>query len=768
MIKKIVLSWMLIGSVLFAQKITQVQFVGLAHLSPSVAMEIADIRKGDQMNSQKIDQSIKNFFDQGYFKDVWVDKQGGTLIYHFKEKKAIANVEIKGYGSGDDGKDLLKTIGIKKGDLYDERRIHKAIKTLISRLEAKGNYDSVVEVEKTPVGERAISVIFHVNKGEKIKIKKVNFMGASELSHGDLETDLVNQEQDFMGWMPFLSNGDVKVEQLEYDSFRVKDTYMKHGFLDAYVSKPLMRVDYSSYSAEIDYQIKEGVQYRVGKVSVAQNIEGLDSNGLASELILREGRIFNITRMRKDMKMLKEAAGNLGYAYAKVHPQMNKNPQAKIINLQYMIQPGARVTINDVLISGNNSTKDRVIRRYIYLAPGDAYNATDLTDSKKALGRTGFFEKVDIQSQRVSADKVNLLVKVKEAATGTISAGGGYGSYEGFMLNASVSDKNIFGSGINSSVGFDISKISTNYNLSFTNPRVWDSLYSLGLSVYKKKYEYYNFTQDQLGGTLMLGREFMRHFHASVGVGYVDNQSEENDNQIVSSDGNVTFYDEYGFYNDKYKKTSLYFNLSFDNTDDYYVPREGMLASVRFEYASLDGDDYNATAGSGEESGYGTFIKTNAKLGLYYGLNDWIDYDLILRFKARATVISSDEDEKLPIAEKLYMGGIGSVRGFDPYSLTPLSDPNDLNSRTGGKKRASASVEASIPLSEAAKMRLAFFYDYGMIGEDSFNEIERSSYGVVLEWQSAFGPINLVFAKAIDPEEFDRTSTFEFSMGTKF
>lgn len=123
----------------------------------------------------------------------------------------------------------------------------------------------------------------------------------------------------------------------------------------------------------------------------------------------------------------------------------------------------------------------------------------------------------------------------------------------------------------------------------------------------------------------MLGREFMRHFHASVGVGYVDNQSEENDNQIVSSDGNVTFYDEYGFYNDKYKKTSLYFNLSFDNTDDYYVPREGMLASVRFEYASLDGDDYNATAGSGEESGYGTFIKTNAKLGLYYGLNDWID-----------------------------------------------------------------------------------------------------------------------------------------------
>ncbi len=767
MMKKIALSWMLIGSLLLAQKVTQIKFEGLAHLSPSVAKEIAGIRVGDQMDSAKINQSIKNFFEQGYFSDVWVDKKGGTLIYHFKEKVAIANVQVKGYGTGDDGKKLLASIGLKKGDLYDAARIKRAKKTLISRLESQGNYDSVVEVTTTPVGKGAISVVFDVNKGEKIKIKKLNFIGASELSKSDLETSLANKEEDFLGWLPFLNSGEVKVDQLEYDTYRVKDTYMKHGYLDAFVSKPLMRVDYSSYSAEIDYQIKEGAQYRVGEISVAQNIDGLDSEALANDLSLKEGRIFNITKMRKDMKMLQEAAGNLGYAYAKIHPRMNKNAEEKQINLQYVIEPGMQVTVNDVLISGNDGTKDRVIRRYIYLAPGDVFNATDLKDSRSALGRTGFFEKVDIQSQRISADKINLLVKVKETATGTISAGGGYGSYEGLMLNASVSDKNLFGSGINGSVGFDISKISTNFNLSFTNPRVWDSLYSLGLNVYKKKYEYYNFTQDQLGGSLVLGREFLRHFHASVGVGYVDNKSEKNDKQIVSSDGNNTFYDRYGFYNDKYKKTSLFLNLSFDNTDDFYVPREGMIAAVNFEYASLDGD-LNATESLKYPGGYGKFTKVSGKFGFYYGLNDWIDYDLILRFKARATVISGGDDEKLPIAEKLYMGGIGSVRGYDPYSLSPLLDPNDPNSRIGGKKRASATVEASIPLSEAAKMRLAFFYDYGMLGEDNFNEIKRSSAGAVIEWQSAFGPINLVFAKALDDKKGDRTSTFEFSMGTKF
>ncbi|HHD78644.1 MAG TPA: outer membrane protein assembly factor BamA, partial [Epsilonproteobacteria bacterium] len=558
MMKKIVFAWILLSAFLLAQKVTQIRFEGLAHLSPSVAQEIADIHVGDQMDDAKINESIKNFFSQGYFKDVWVDKQGGTLIYHFKEKVAIANIDIKGYGTGDDGEKLLASIGLKKGDLYDSRRALKSKKAIISRLEAKGYYDTVVELTTKPVGESSVALTFDVNKGEKIRIKKMNFVGASKMSKGDLEFDLANKEEDFMGWMPFLNDGVARIDQLEYDAFRVKDVYMKHGYLDAFVSKPLMRVDFGAYDAEVDYQVSEGNQYRVGDVSIAQNIEGLDSEKLLESLSLKKGKIFNIKRMRKDMEDLKEAVGNLGYAYANVAPQMHKNPESKTVNIQYVLQAGDEVTINDVLISGNNTTKDRVIRRYLYLAPGDKFNARDLKDSKGALGRTGFFEKVDIQSQRVSADKINLLVNVKEAATGTISAGGGYGSFEGFMLNASVSDKNFLGSGINGSIGFDVSKVSTNYNLSFTNPKLWDSPYSLGFSIYKKKYEYTNFTQDQLGGSLTLGREFLRYFHASVGVGYIDNKSESNDNNLTVSYGETTTTITQEvidlFYGDKYKK----------------------------------------------------------------------------------------------------------------------------------------------------------------------------------------------------------------------
>ena len=768
MIKKLGVSktlfvFILLGTFLWSQKITQIKFVGLAHLSPTVAKEIAGVRVGEEMDAGKINDSLKNFFSQGYFKDVWVDQKGGVLIYHFKEKVAIANIEVKGYGSGDEGDKLLQGMGLKKGDLYDKRRVKKATRAIISQLENQGYYDTVVDVSSSPVGESSIALVFDVNKGEKITIKKQNFIGAKALDQSDIEMELANKERDALGWMPWRDDGEAAVNQLEYDAHRVKNTYMEHGYLDASVSKPLMRVDFGSYNAKVDYQVKEGVQYRIGTIGITQKIDGLKSEDLRDILLLKEGKIFNIKRMRKDIQRLEEEVGNFGFAYVKVAPQMHKDPAKKIINLNYVIQPGEPVTIQDVIISGNDVTKDRVIRRYLYLAPGDKYNATDLKDSKSALGRTGFFEKVDIQSQRISKDKINLLVKVKEASTGTISAGGGYGSYEGLMVNASISDQNFLGTGINTTLGFEVSKISKNANLSFVNPKVWDSMYSLGISFYKRDYEYIDYTQDQTGASLNVGREFLRHFYGSVGLGYVDNQSTVND----SFDSTLGV-----FYNDQYEKISALASLKFDNTDDFYLPREGFIASLNLELAQMDGvmTQENLDRGFSE---FDDFTKINGRFGVFQGVEDWIDYDLIFRAKVRFTKILGD-DEYIPIAERLFMGGTGSVRGYDPYSISPTV----LGERIGGTERISSSLEASIPLSQAAKMRLAFFYDYGLIGSDpvptasgidlEFDDISRSSTGVVLEWQSAFGPINLIFAYPLDEKEGDRTSVFEFTMGTKF
>ena len=740
-----------LSSLLLSQSIISIEYKGLLHLSEDVATEISGISVGDEFDINKIDESLKKFYKQGYFTDIWVSvtKDGG-LVYNFKEKSTISKLEMDGYSSDDEQEALFISIGLKKGDLYDIKKVEKAKKRLIKKIEAEGFYDTVVEVTTEPKTD-SIALTFEVNKGEKLYIQDINFAGAEHIDVDELEDALANQEEDALGWLPGLHNGVARIDQLGYDSFRAKDIYMKNGCLDATVSEPLMRVDSGSYIADVSYQVDEGEQYSTKSVSIVGLVDGLDSEEILGELKLLKGKVFNVDKLRKDVSYIQEQVANLGYAYAKVSPNFNKNEADKTVDIQYMVRAGNRVTINDVIISGNYSTKDRVIRRDIYLAPGDTFSLTDLKDSKSALGRRGYFEKIDIEQQRVDENSINLLVKVKETATGSIQAGGGYGSYQGFMLNASLSDRNILGSGMSASLGFDLSKVSTNYSFSINNPRVWDSEYSMGVNIYKNEYEYPSYQHDTFGIGVNFGKRLTRHLYGSLGYSYSENDIDTNET-TVSRISSVFSNEDLS-----YAKSTVTASLSYDTTDDYFVPREGIILGGSIGYSGVGGDE--------------EFMAYTAKFGAYYGVEDYIDYDLIFRYKLRAKWLKDTGHISGP--EKLFLGGVSSVRGYEPYSIAPSIYGTNENGETtrryiGGMKSVVNTVEASIPLSEAAKMRLAFFADYGMIGEDNFDEIKRAGYGVSLEWYSPMGPINLVFARAKNPGELDRTSNFEFTMGRKF
>lgn len=739
-----------LSSILLAQNITSIQYNGLLHISKEVAAEISGINVGDSFDINKIDESLKNFYRQGYFSDIVVSRTAdGGLLYEFKEKSVISKLDMNGYSSSDEQEALFAEIGLRKGDLYDAIKIQTAKKNLIKKIEAEGYYDTVVEINVEPK-EESIALTFDVNKGEKIYIENIDFSGAKNIDTDDLEAALANQEEDFMGWLPGLHSGVAHMDQLSYDGFRAKDVYMQHGYLDATVSDPIMRVDSGSYKADLTYQISEGKQYRINSIKIMGAVDGLDLEEIRSEFNAIKGKIFNINKLRKDMAYLKEQVANLGYANARVNPSFHKNKNNQTVDVQYTIIAGHKVTINDVIISGNHTTRDRVIRRDVYLAPGDQFSLTDLKDSKSALGRRGYFEKVDIEQQRVDDTHTNLLVKVKETATGSIQAGGGYGS-QGPMVSASLSDRNIMGSGINAAISFDISKISVNYSLSFNNPRVWDSDYSLGVNVYQNEYKYLSYKQKSIGGGVNIGKQITRNLYGSLGYSYSKNDTDVDENATLQT------YSIFAQEDLNYAKSTFSIGLNYDSTDDFYIPREGIILGGSLGYSGVGGDE--------------KFLETSAKFGAYYGLEDIIDYDLILRYKLRAAVLQ--DKGHIDIPEKLFMGGIGSVRGFEPYSIAPSEDSVDANGTAtrkylGGMKSMINTVEASIPLSKAAKMRLAFFYDYGIMGEDKIDEITKEGYGVALEWFSPMGPINLVFAKARNPEDLDRTASFEFTMGRKF
>ena len=740
-----------LSSILLAQNITSIQYNGLLHLSEDVANEVSEIHVGDPFDIMKIDESIKKFYEQGYFADIVVSiTPKGGLVYAFKEKSVISKLQMNGYSSDDEQEELFISMGLRKGDLYDARKIEKAKKKLIKKIEAEGFYDTIVEVEVEPK-EDSIALVFNVNKGEKIYIDKIDFSGSQKVDTDDLESSLANKEEDFMGWFPGLNDGAAHLDQLQYDGMRAKDVYMQQGYLDASVSDPLMRVDEGSYKADVSYQIKEGEQYRVSSVSIVGDTDLLDLEEITDNLQIIKGKTFNIAKARKDKAYIQEQIANQGYAYARVEDRFQKNKKDHTVALQYQVRKGKKVYINDVIISGNHTTKDRVIRRDVYLTPGDLFSMTELKESQNTLGRRGYFEDVNIEQERVDDQHINLLVKVKETPTGSIQAGGGYGSYQGAMLSASVSDRNVLGSGINAGVSFDVSKISVNYSLSFTNPRIWDSDYSFGVNLYQSEFQYVTYDQKSIGAGVNIGKQLTHNLFGSLSYQYSNNEATVVDNStniLATQDYFSIFSPE----DSNYVKSMFSMGLNYDSTDDFYIPREGFILGGTLGYAGVGGDQ--------------KFIETTGKFGAYYGLEDVIDYDLILRYKVRGTVLTDRGGIAIP--ERLYMGGIGSVRGYEPYSITPFTLENNKRKISGGTKSLVNSVEASIPLSKAAKMRLAFFYDYGMIGQSSLSEITKEGYGLSLEWISPMGPINLVFGQARHPDALDRTSNFEFTMGQKF
>ena len=642
--------------------------------------------------------------------------------------------------NGIDAAKIKAVTGVSEGDNYSISALQAAKHNLEMALKQSGYVDAKVTIDAKMKDDGGIKVKFNIDKGDPIKVKKVTFVGNHALSADILESAITNKPGGMFSWLT--GGGEAVPAMLEYDQAKVRDEYLKRGYLDVQVDKPLMKTDFASKSAEVTFTIKhEGEPYSVSSVKV-EPIPGVDMSEVEDKLQLKSGKVFNVEKLRHDLNMLIEKAGDQGYAFANAQPKFRKNDASHTIDVIYVVNPGQKIRINDVKISGNTKTKDHVVRRYIYLAPGDQFNLTDLKDSKDELQRTGYFDSVEIVPKRVGGDAVDLDVNVKEAQTGSITAGLSYGSYDGFGINASVSDRNLFGTGIGYSLSLEKTKKSHNYAISLTDPRVFDSLYSLSVGIFHQSYEFIDYTKKEKGAYFSIGRKLTRHISASVGYIYSDVK-----------------YSDYTTYNvdyESYKKSAITASITFDNTDDYLTPRRGFYADLNLEYAGL---------GKGAADHYAEYLKSEFKFAAYYGMQDILDYDLILRAKLRAGYIS---DKGLtPRAERLFLGGsTWGVRGYSPASISPYNSNGD---RVGGFKSLAGSLEASIPLSMVTKnMRLTAFVDYGMIGTKSLTEVKRASIGAQIEWRSPFGPVNLIFAKALNKKPGDRTATFEFTIGGKF
>ncbi|PAF52283.1 outer membrane protein assembly factor BamA [Helicobacter sp. 13S00477-4] len=767
-------------------------------MSPMLAGEVTNIQEGDTLDLSKLNKAILALYNQGYFKDVYATFDKSILIFHFTEKPRVASIEIKGYGTEQEKETLYTQMGIKKGDTFDEQKLEKAKNTLKTILEYQGYYGTVVETDITPVtNDGAYAIVLNVNRGDNIIIRKATYEGREKLKKKDLESLSANKQRDFMGWMWGLNDGKLHLNELEYDSLRIQDVYMRHGFLDANVSSPFLDANFSTYSANLYYKIVEGTQYKVSDVEINIDDEVVPISKLLKSIKIKKNEIFNIENLRADTQILKREVADKGYAFAVVKPDLDKNEAEGSTKVIYHIQVGDKVHISDVIISGNTRTSDRIIRREILLAPGDQYSLSKVNDSENALRRLGFFDNVKIEERRVSSDAMDLLVSVQEGRTGQLQFGLGYGSYGGLMINGSVSERNLFGTGQSGSVYANISTgTGQSYNgirnsgrqfsgnISLSNPRIFDSRYSGSANLYANYYVNYQYVEQSGGFGITAGRLITNTLRASLGydinVTKTFNFSSPLYERYYASDKQIVGNDLSGFARGIWNKdyhipiaSSITPSINFDNTDDYYFPKNGIIASAYAQFNGLGGNVRNT--------------KLYAKFAAYYHLKKLIGLDFIARYKAQGGYIFRySPQDFMAINNTFYMGGVSTIRGFQSGSISPR-DVYGL--WVGGDGLFTNSVELSYGILEAAKMRISGYFDYGFITYKGYSKDNktadfqdygvpkrgyehlewRAATGIALEWVSPMGPIVLVFPiKVFNKQPGDYTSNFEFTMGTRF
>lgn len=723
-----------------AAVIKEIKFNGLNHLSNASALNLTGLKIGETINLDKIDTAILNLYKQNYFENIAVEENNGILNIIVTEKPSIAKISITGIASND-RKQVESILGIKRGTLFDEASAKEASERIKAYYEAKSYFDTIVEYrKKTLENTEGLELEFIVNRGENIVINNVNLSGAKEFSYSDIEPSIVNKEKEFMGWMWGRNDGKLKIFELSNDSARISDEYMKKGYLDVQVSSPYLKTYTDTYQANLTYFIKEGKPYKIESISIENPLFSEEENiQNVKNLRSTQGKLINIEDIRKDVKTIETQSADLGYAFAEVYPDIQKNDQTQEASVVFKVIPHDKVYIRNVIISGNSRTVDRVVRRELYITEGNLYNRTDLSESTNALRRTSYFDDVEIKEEKVDDTHIDLIVNVKEASTGAISGGIGYGSSDGLLLNASLSDTNIFGSGIKSSVSVDKSDDTLSGRISLINPRILDSQYSLGGTLYSNDYEWDNYSEKNYGFDITLGRQFARYYNVSLTYNL-----EQSDIYHLSPTLLRTGY-ELG----KTIKSSITPAITFNNTDDYYLPRKGIIASTSLEYAGLGGDQ--------------EFLSSSSKFNFYQGLQDYIGYDLIYRYKASFYKVW--DEGYLPINQRIYLGGIRSLRGFESRTVSPK---NEWGDEVGGTIAFANSVELSFPLIDRIKLRGSVFFDYGMIGNKNLDEIQRMSTGLGIEWITPIGPLQLVFAKPLNDKKGDDTNTFEFNLGTRF
>lgn len=725
--------------------IAKITIKGNLAIEADAIKAVIKISEGKPLITEDVRGAIKAIFEMGYFTDVQAetsDTEGGKeLAFIVSERPQIREIEFK--GNKEIEKDKLKELlTFKANTILDSNKIRESISKIKTEYESSGYYVADVQYKTEPVGENQTKLVFEINENEKVLVKRIILLGNKDYSDESLKKIMQTKEGGWSSWIS--SKGTFKENTLRGDVELLSSHYLNNGYIQARVEEPQVFLTPDKRWIYITIRIEEGKKFWLGKIDFKGDI--LDSvDALSKNIKLKEGDVFSRDRLRQDIVSLTDMYGDKGYAFANIVPLTTLDHEKRIVNITFDISKGELVYFERILITGNVKTRDKVIRRELKVAEGELYHGTRLKKSRQKVNNLGFFDEVNLSTERGSSpNRLNLIIDVKERPTGNLSIGAGYSSIDSFMMMGSVSQGNLFGRGQKLQLSAEFGEKRKTYNLGFTEPRLLDTEISAGFDLYNLEKIYTDFSKKSNGGDIRLG--FPLWFEETRG--YLTYRYEESEIFDISTSAGTYITEQAG----KNTLSSITASIVRDTRDSYLAPMSGSNNTVSTELAG------------GFFGGTRSFVKHLGNSSWFYP----VFWDTSVMLHGAIGYAEGTEGKTLPIDERFFVGGMNTVRGFDPRSLGP-KDENGIV--IGGNKELIFNVEYLFPLAKEAGIRGVIFYDAGnAFGDNEDYDLEnlRTSAGYGIRWYSPIGPLRLEWGYNLNPKDGEKLSRWEFSIGTFF
>jgi len=738
--------------------VKDIRVEGIQRTEAGTVFSYLPVKVGDTMTDEKAAQAIKTLFSTGFFKDVRLEVEGGLLVVVIEERPAIASVDFTGLKAFEKDQILkgLREVGLAESRIFDRSLVDKAEQELKRQYLTRGYYAVNVTTTVTPLERNRVGINFNVEEGEIAKIKQISIIGAQAFPESELLDLFQLSTPNWMSW--YTKNDQYSKQKLSGDLENLRSNYHNRGYLEFNIDSTQVSISPDKADIYITINITEGEKFTVAAIKLAGELL-LPEAELRKLVTIKTGETFSREKLTETTKQISERLGNHGYAFANVNAAPELDRKTNQVNFTIFIDPGRRVYVREINVSGNTRSRDEVVRRELRQLESSWYDGEKINRSRTRVDRLGYFEDVTVETPAVPAttDQVDVNLSVKERPTGSVMVGAGFSSSEKLVLSASIQQQNLFGSGKTIGAQVNTSRVNKVYSFSYTDPYYTVDGISRGFDVYRRKTDTSSYSSvgtyasSSYGGGVRYGLPIAEDDYISVGLS-------ADSTKLTVDSTSPTIYQQY--------------------VNTFGSASTTLMGTIGWLKETIDSRLY-PTKGASDRL-FGEIGLPGGSLHYYRVTYQHQHFFPMPVFSKKFTLMLNGElgyadgygGKTLPFFKNFYAGGIGSVRGYDISSLGP-QDPSTGYS-LGGNRRAIGNAELLFPLpgtGQDKSLRLGFFVDGGQVWNKqqqiSMGDI-RYSAGFSLSWSSPMGPLKFSLASPLNDKPGDRIQRLQFQLGTMF